>query len=55
MNTASLQEYLSKRYPDYAKMLEEGMSLEDSDRLLTERGLLSENDLLKAYADCLVA
>lgn len=55
MNTASLQEYLSKRYPDYAKMLEEGMSLEDSDRLLTERGLLSENDLLKAYADYLGA
>ncbi len=49
----TLKAVLEKRFPDYEVLLKDGMSPSEADRLLCERGAISENDLLELYAETL--
>ena len=49
----ALMNTLQERSPEYLELLNGGMSPAGADRALTERGLVSENELLKLYHDML--
>ncbi len=50
---ARLCERLTGEFPGYPGLLAEGMTPTEADRTLTERGSISENDLVKLYCDVL--
>ncbi len=45
-----LEAVFRERCPEYGELLSEGLSHTDADRSLTERGAISENELLTIYA-----
>ena len=49
----NLRDRLSRRFPEYREMLDSGISRAEADRQLTEKGLISENELLECYCDAL--
>ncbi len=49
--SSRMRERLCRRFPDYVEMVESGVAQPEADRLLVERGEISENELLDYYCE----